>query len=94
MVLRSVGVLSVAKIMGALYAVIGLIAGLILATIGMLGVGLSGGEGALVGMMFGIGGLIFAPIFYGILGFIAGAIGSAVYNIVAGAVGGIELDLQ
>jgi len=44
--------------------------------------------------MFGVGALVFMPVFYGVLGFVAGAVGAVIYNMFAGLVGGIELDLE
>jgi len=45
-------------------------------------------------MMFGVGAIIFLPIFYGVLGLVAGAIGAALYNLFAGMLGGIELETE
>ena len=101
MVIRHVGVASAAKIAGLLYAVAGLFVGCIFAAISFVG-----GAGALsqagdgnpmapmLGMMFGAGALIVAPIFYGIMGVVLGALTAAVYNLVAGVTGGLELDVQ
>ena len=96
--IRRVGVFSCAKIVGILYAVIGLFAGLFMAFFSMLGATFGetdmGQEGAIFGALFGIGGIIFMPIIYGVMGFIFTAIGAAIYNLLAGAVGGIEVDLE
>jgi hypothetical protein len=101
MVIRRFGVLSVAKIWGALYALIGLIAGAIIALISLAGGFASlaaqengGGAGAFMGAFFGVGAIIALPIFYGVFGFVGGLIGSALYNWLAGMVGGIEVELQ
>ena len=101
MVIRHVGVGSAAKIAGMLYAVAGLFVGVIFAAISFLGgAGLiaqgadQNAAGAMFGMMFGAGALIFAPIFYGIMGVVIGALTAAVYNLVAGVTGGLELDVQ
>jgi hypothetical protein len=51
------------------------------------------GFGAL-SMMFGVGAIVFLPLFYGVLGLIAGAIGAALYNLFAGIFGGIELETE
>jgi len=97
MVLRSVGVLSVAKVMGTVYALMGLIIGAIFALLSMAGVAMNaadGGEAAVPGAIFGVGAIIIMPIFYGIAGFIGGIISGALYNVVAGLVGGMELNLE
>ena len=93
MVLKSIGVASCAKLMGAMYAAIGLILGAIFALLALLGAGLGGDAGA-AGMMFGVGAVVFLPIFYGVLGFIGGALMALVYNVVAGIAGGLELELE
>src|SRR5437762_8163950 len=80
--ITSVGVLSVAKIMGAIYAVIGLILlpfFLLASLIGSMAGGHDNPLGAIGGLIFGL----FAPIFYGVLGFVFGAIGAFLYNFMA-----------
>ena len=100
MVIRRVGVLSAAKLLGVLYAALGLLIGVLFALFSMVGGGamLAGGGDAAAGggmmMGMGIGFLIFAPIFYGLLGFIGGALSAWLYNLAAGWIGGIEIDLQ
>jgi hypothetical protein len=102
MVIRHVGVISAAKIAGLLYAVAGLFVGVIFAAISFLGGAGAIGAGSdasnpmvpMLGMMFGAGALILAPVFYGIMGVVIGALTAAVYNLVAGVTGGLELDVQ
>lgn len=98
MVLRRVGVLSMAKINGIISAAMGLIIGLFMFLLSMIGglfpSGMSSGSEGAFGFLFGGGAIILAPLFYGIFGFIAGLIGAFIYNFTAGFVGGIELDLE
>lgn len=97
MVLRSVGVLSMGKLLGAMYAIIGLIVGAILSLVSLLAGVANLNQGAphpLPFMVGGIAAIILLPIFYGIVGFIGGVISAAVYNLVAGLVGGIEMDFE
>ena len=47
-----------------------------------------------MGALFGVGAVIFMPLFYGALGFITGIITAALYNLVAGWIGGVELQLE
>lgn len=96
MVIKSVKPLSVAKVAGVLYALIGLIAG---ACFSLLGVALSSFASnsdnhlpPMLGAMFGAGAIIILPIVYGIFGFIFALIGAFIYNIVAGIAGGIEIE--
>jgi len=98
MTLKHVGVLSVGKVSGMLYGLLGLIIGIIFALFSLLGVGIAitqtGDSTALFGALFGVGAVILMPLFYGIMGFIMGVIMAALYNLVAGWVGGIELHLE
>ncbi len=89
MVIKSVGALSFAKIMGTLYVILGLFLGLCFTVIALAGFG-SGGSG--MGALFGIGAVIILPILYGVLGFIGTLIGASLYNLASGIVGGVELE--
>ena len=99
MVVKSVKPLSVAKIAGLLYALMGFLFGAILSLIGMAGslavpdpTG-AAGFGAILPAFVGIGAVVFLPIFYGCLGFITTLIGAVLYNLMAGLVGGVEVDV-
>ncbi len=91
--IKSVGIGSSAKISGALYALMGLIFGGIFALTSLFSQGLWD-ESPFLGMMFGVGAIVFLPVFYGTMGLVAGAIGAALYNWVAGMIGGLELELE
>lgn len=93
-VVKRVGVLSCGKIMGCIYAVLGLIGGGFVSMFSLVG-GLAGGSdvGA-AAMLFGVGSIIFFPILYGVIGFIGGIISSALYNLLASSIGGIEIELE
>jgi hypothetical protein len=99
MVVSKIGALSLGKVMGVTYALLGLLIGGCFALISLAGAGLAsqaGGEDApaFLGAMFGVGAVIFLPIFYGVMGFIGGLIGAVLYNVVAGMIGGVELDVS
>jgi hypothetical protein len=97
MVVRQVGVWSVARIYGALCAAIGLLAGIVVALFSLVGAGIaaqSSDAPAWLGPMFGMGAVVFLPIFYGVMGIVMGALTAVLYNLFAGLVGGIELDIQ
>ncbi len=95
MVLKSIGVFSMAKMLGALYATIGFLIGLLFALLSVVGAGISdSGSVGLLALVFGVGAVIILPVFYGVLGFIGGALLSALYNLIAGMAGGIELNLE
>jgi len=95
-VVRRIGVLSLAKITGVLYALLGLIIGACFSLISMIGTAFAPKEAGMGGMgiMFGVGAIIVLPIFYGLIGFISSLIGAAIYNGLAGWLGGVELELQ
>lgn len=103
MVVKRVGVFSVAKIQALLAFAIGLMLGVIYGLFFMLfGAAMSalaprGGDQAIGGLgsiVIGLAMMIGFPIMTGIMGFIGGMINALIYNIAAGIVGGIKLDLE
>ncbi len=90
--LRRLGVLSVGLMMGVVYGLFGLIAGLIITLISVTISGAFDQSG--FGFLFGVGSIIFLPIFYGILGFIGGLIFALIYNLAATFTGGIEMEFE
>lgn len=96
-IIKSVGVLSVAKIMGMIYGCMGLIFAPMFLLIGLMGSALGQRNSPLAGIFgvgFGVGFAVLMPVFYGALGFIAGLIGALLYNLFARWVGGFELELE
>ena len=96
MEIKRIGVLSAAKILGSLYAGLGLVAGLFSACAGLailIGL-LAEAEAELAGVSSSLflAGLCVFPIFYGLIGAIIGAIGAVLYNLFAGIIGGIEIE--
>jgi hypothetical protein len=83
--IRRFGVGQTAKVVGVLYALMGLVLVPIVLIVSMLSPEKS---------EFGAGFALTLPIIYGVLGFIFTAIGCAIYNVVAGLVGGIEVELE
>ena len=101
MVIRQIGVVSLAKLMAVMYAGIGLLIGVLYALFLLVGGGVmlaSGHEGSGIGggMMMGMGlvAIVAAPIFYGILGFIGGLISAFFFNLAAKYAGGLELEVS
>jgi len=96
---RSIRVLSLGKVMGTIYAGMGLLFGLIFSFVSLLGVAfgaaLQEGTGfeSMFGLLFGVGAVILLPIFYGLMGFLGGLLMAALYNLAARVVGGLELEL-
>jgi hypothetical protein len=92
---RRIGPGSAFKVGAITYALMGLLFGVIFALTSMLGGALMpASETGVFRMFFGVGAIVFLPIFYGILGGIGGAIGAVIYNLVAGWVGGLEVDIS
>lgn len=87
--IRSIRVLSAAKVNGVLYGILGLL----IAPLVLLGPGLAvaGGERR------GFGGAVilalFLPFAYACIGFLAGALLAFIYNAISHAIGGIEVEL-
>ena len=98
MTITRVGPLSVAKVAGLLYVVIGLIAGCLIslaAMAGAFGASAANTDGAgPMAALFGVGAIVILPIFYGVLGFIGSLIMAWLFNVAAGMVGGIEVDAK
>lgn len=95
MKIKSVGVLSAGLVVGALYAVLGLIAGGILTLMSLAGIAAAGGgRDAGAALLFGGGAIVILPLLYGTVGFIGGIIMSFVYNVVALITGGLAIELE
>jgi hypothetical protein len=96
MVIRRIGVLSVAKVAGLLYGVMGLLFGACIALFSLAGSAVAADEEvpAFVGALFGVGAIVFLPILYGILGFLFVGLLAALYNVVAGMTGGVVVDVE
>jgi len=94
MILKRVGVLSVGKVLGGLYAVLGLFIGGIASLLAVLGASVGGRDELLPGLVGGVAAIILVPLFYGVLGFVFGIISAALYNVAAKLLGGIELEFE
>ncbi|HUE53907.1 MAG TPA: hypothetical protein VMO80_16305 [Terriglobales bacterium] len=91
--IKSVGILSCAKIFGALYGCMGLL---------FLPFALIGGifsmfwphpNGAIGGAAL-LALAVLAPLIYGCMGFVVGALTAWLYNLIARWTGGIDVELQ
>ena len=91
MVINRVGPLSSAKVVGLLYAILGLAMGALLSLVAAVG---GFGHGGPAGPFFGIAAVVFLPVAYGIMGFVMTLIMAALYNALAKLVGGVEIDLR
>lgn len=94
-VVKRVKALSVGKVTGVLYALLGLIAGALFSLASLAGsvLGSASGQDNPFAILFGVGSIVLFPVFYGIAGFIGGIITAALYNLAASFVGGVEVEL-
>jgi hypothetical protein len=98
MIINRIGVLSLGKLMAAVYGAMGLLFGAIFSLISLLGAAIgsaseAGGE-AWFGLLFGVGAIIILPLFYGFFGFLGGLLTGALYNVAARVMGGLELEVS
>jgi hypothetical protein len=91
--IKSVGVLSCAKITAALYGAIGLLIFPFFIIAALVGTFAGDKTSALSGAL-GVVMALILPIVYACIGFVGGAISALLYNLIAGRVGGIELEFQ
>jgi hypothetical protein len=91
MVINRVGPLSSAKVVGLLYAILGLAMGALFSLVAALG---GFGHGGPTGAFFGVTAVVFLPVTYGVMGFVMTLIMAALYNALAKLVGGVEIDLR
>ena len=94
MIVTRIGPMSLAKLSGALYALLGFIIGAIVSAVSVIGGAMGGSEAGMMGMVFGAAAVVLVPLLYGCMGFVMSLIGASLFNLVAGWVGGIELDTQ
>jgi hypothetical protein len=100
MQIKSVGVLSAAKMYAALGLIMGLLMGVIYFIIALFASLMAGGGSRQspgtggTGFVYGLIYLIASPIVSAIGGFICGAVGSFIYNLLAGLIGGVEIEVE
>lgn len=94
MIVRRIGPLSLAKIAGLLYGLMGLLFGAVISLFSLVGGAFASDDMGFAGFLFGAAAVIVLPIFYGVLGFVMSLIGAALYNLAAGWIGGVELDVK
>jgi hypothetical protein len=90
-VIKSVEIMSWAKIHALFGIVFGLVYGIMVGVV-FTAVGASMGRGGME--VFGIASVIIFPIVFGIMSFIVGAIMAFLYNFFASKIGGIRIELS
>ncbi len=87
--------LSLAKVAGTVYAMLGLIGGAIFSLIALAGGFAASSSGARgMGAVVGVGAIVAFPILYGCIGFVGMLIIGALFNLAASIVGGVEVDVK
>lgn len=91
--IKSVGILSCAKMLGILYGCMGLLFIPIALIGGLASMATQQSNGAIGGAAMLAFGII-APFLYGGMGFVFGALAAWIYNLIAKRLGGIEIQLE
>ncbi len=87
MIIRRVGVRSLANVVAAIYVVLGFIAGAILSLVAVT-TGELGDNAAFPLAIF------WTPLLYGVVGYVGGALTGWVYNRAAAFAGGLEIEIE
>lgn len=96
MVIEHIGSLSLAKVLGGIYAAIGLVVGALFTLFALIGAAAgvsSDPETAWIAPLFGVAAIVVFPLLYGAMAFVMGLVASGLYNLIAARVGGIEVTL-
>ncbi|HET9697888.1 MAG TPA: hypothetical protein VFP40_13535 [Terriglobales bacterium] len=91
--LKSVGVLSVAKLAALMYGGIALLFVPVLVIVAAVMSAMPHQQGQPPAIVFVVFALI-APFFYAAMGFVLGALSALIYNLAAGWLGGIEMHFE
>ena len=96
--IKSVGIMSLGKVMGMsgalLGAIFGVLYGGIVIAASLLGFASENGGFGALGVIGGIALMIGVPIFYGIMSFVFGLVYGLILNLVLGMAGGLEIELE
>jgi hypothetical protein len=97
--IRRIRIFSAAKIIGFLYAIVGLLtAALSMSALPLLLTNIPQLPDELFGrpitMVIGLGGLLILPLLYWIVGALAGVLMALIYNLAAGWFGGLEIEYE
>jgi hypothetical protein len=92
--IRSIGIVSTARIMAVVYALMSLLFMPFLLLAGLAGALTGDSTVAGLGLAAVVVLIVLLPVMYGLIGFLAGAIGAFIYNLAARWTGGIEISLS
>ncbi len=94
MIIKRFGVFSIAKLSGILFAVMGLVCGILISAVTLLSVDLSDAGSPQPPFSLGVigaGAFIFLPILGSVFGFLGGAFIAWAYKIISHYTGGVEI---
>lgn len=99
MIVKRIGILSCGKVMGVIYAVLGLIFsvpfGLVMVMGAIIGHNVEEAAPPIAIWAVGFAMIFLMPILYGVMGFISGIVTAWLYNTLGVKVaGGLEVDLE
>ena len=95
MTITRVSPISLAKISGVLYALMGLIVGAIVSALAVAGtIAPDGADAGALGLIFGAAAIVILPLVYGCLGFVMTLLMAALFNLAAGWTGGVEIEVR
>jgi hypothetical protein len=93
-VVRRIGMLSLAKMLAVLYASLGLIIGAFFFAFALIGAVVGPGNQLAAGLVAGAAIIVLAPLFYGLIGFVGGIVLAAAYNFIASFAGGVQMEFE
>jgi len=93
-VLKRIGPASAFKVGLVLYAILGLIAGVLCSLVAATGASFAPHAHLSFAGTVGLFAVILCPIVFGITGSVAAVISAFLYNLVSGWVGGVEVELN
>ena len=86
--------MSCARVAGPLYAIVGLVAGVLVAVASLVGAMAGQNDSGIGGAMLGLSAIFVLPVVYGVIGVVGALFSAWIYNVLAAAVGGIEVDVE
>jgi hypothetical protein len=92
-VVKRIAPWSAFKVVAVIYAIVGLVIGILYALAMLANFALPGVTQAPRGAVVGVFAVVLFPILYGIVAGVIGAASALVYNLAASWVGGLEIDI-
>ena len=93
-VVRHIGLFSAAKLGFVVYAVLGVLAGIVCSGFAFAGIPLGLHAHMALKGIFGLLPLVLCPLFYGVIGGIVAFLGALIFNLASRWTGGLELELK